>query len=100
MKKVDSIILDIAIGVRKEMESAMMKGAYGMHFEKSYGNAYIDVDIFLERKNNYIFEVQDVMVSHVETLHKSPLLEQAVKRVLPSWFKMQNELMMEERQTA
>ena len=67
MNKLHDILMDVSVEVRQEMEKAILRGAKGMHYEKAYGDAYIDVDIFLEYKNNYVFEKQDVMVSHVDS---------------------------------
>lgn len=100
MKKLQSIIYDVLVDVRKDMEKAILMGANGIHYEREYGDAYIDVEIYKEKRNNYIFENSEVLVNHIDTKHKSPLLEQAIKDALPSWFAMQKDLMEEERLSA
>ena len=100
MSKLQTIIYDAAVGVRKEMAEAIFNGAKGMHFEKVYGDAYVDIDIFLEFKDNYVFEVKEVMISHCDTQHKSPLLEKAIYDVLPNWFDMYENIKDETRLTA
>lgn len=101
MNKLQTIITEVAAEVRKEMEQSILKGAYGMHFEKVYGNAYVDIDIFVERNHGALQEVAQVMVSHIDTAHRSPLLEEAIAGTLPCWFDMYHKIFWEDsRQTA
>lgn len=88
MSKLQTIIYDVAVEVRKEMASAIFNGSKGMHYEKAYGDAYVDIDIYLKIENNYVIVVKEAIVSHVDTQHKSPLLEKAIFDVLPNWFDM------------
>ena len=100
MSKLQTIIYDVAVEVRKEMASAIFNGSNGMHYEKAYGDAYVDIDIFVVFKGNYMFEVKEVMISHCDTQHKSPLLEKAIYDILPNWFDMYENIKDEMRLTA
>lgn len=93
MNKLQTIITEVASGVRTTMENHIMAGAKGLHFEKVYGNAYVDIDYFSP-------SVISVMVSHVDTDHRSPLLEGEILKALPDWGEVYNEIYWEEKQTA
>lgn len=93
MTTLENIITEVAAGVRMEMEDSILAGAYGMHFEKVYGDAYVDIDIFEEHRGGYIEVIEQVMVSHFDTCHRSPLLESAIKNVLPDWWEVKNSMM-------
>lgn len=100
MNKLQTIITEVAAGVRTTMENHIMAGAKGLHYEKVYGNAYVDVDIFVERNHGALQEVAQVLVSHIDTAHRSPLLEEAIAGVLPCWFDMYHKIFWEDKQTA
>lgn len=94
MNKSEKIIIEVAAGVRTQMESYILAGAKGMHFEQVYGNAYVDIEY-------YSPSVVTVMVSHVDTAHRSPLLEDAIIKALPDWNEVYNAIFWEDsRQTA
>lgn len=100
MTKLETIICQVAAGVREEMEQSIMRGAYGMHFEQVYGDAYVDIDIFEEERGYYVDVIEQVMVSHFDTAHRSPRLEQAIREVIPDWWEVKTFMMGEERQSA
>lgn len=93
MNKLQNIINEVVAGVRTTMQDQILSGSYGMHYEHICGDAYIDIDIFEENRGGYYVVIEQVMVSHVDTAHRSPLLEQAIKAVLPDWYEMKEELM-------
>lgn len=94
MNKLEKIITEVASGVRMQMENYILAGAKGMHFEQVYGNAYVDIDYFSP-------SVVSVMVSHVDTAHRSPLLESEIMKALPDWSEVYNKIFWEDsRQTA
>ena len=75
MTKLETIICQVADGVREEMEQSIMRGYY--------------VDV-----------IEQVMVSHFDTAHRSPRLEQAIREVIPDWWEVKTFMMGEERQIA
>lgn len=93
MNKLQTIITEVASGVRTTMENHILAGAKGLHYEKVYGNAYIDIEY-------YSPSVVTVMVSHVDTGHRSPLLEGEIMKALPDWSEVYNEIFWEDKQTA
>lgn len=94
MNKLETIITEVAAGVRTTMENHILAGAKGLHFEKVYGNAYVDIDYFSP-------SVASVMVSHVDTAHRSPLLEGEIMKALPDWSEVYNTIYWEDsKQTA
>lgn len=93
MNKSETIITEVAAEVRTMMENHILAGAKGLHFEKVYGNAYVDIDY-------YSPSVVSVMVSHFDTGHRSPLLEDEILKALPDWSEVYNEIFWEDRQTA
>lgn len=93
MKKLENIIKDVAAGVRNEMEDSIRSKVRRLHFEKSYGEAYVDVDYLSP-------SVVMVSASHIDTAHRSPLLEGAILDALPDWYEVYNDIMEQERQTA
>ena len=94
MNKLQNIITEVAAGVRTQMEDYILAGSKGMHYEKVYGNAYIDIEY-------YSPSVVTVMVSHVDTCHRSPLLEGEIMKAIPDWMEVYNTIYWEDsRQTA
>jgi hypothetical protein len=93
MNKLQTIITEVAAGVRTQMENYILAGAKGMHFEQVYGNAYVDIEY-------YSPSVVTVIVSHVDTSHSSPLLEGEIMKALPEWSEVYNEIFWEDKQTA
>ena len=100
MKKSFEIINQVAEEVRKEMEQSIIEGASSMHYEKMVGDAYIDVEITEQSVGCCLTMVVDVIVSHYDTGHRSPLLESETKRALPDWYEVQDSMIREERQSA
>lgn len=93
MKKLEMIISDVAAGVRKEMEDCIRSEVRRLHFEKAYGDAYVDVDYLSP-------SVVMVSASHMDTAHHSPLLEDSIIKALPDWYEVYYEIMEEGKLSA
>ena len=100
MNKTEMIINEVAAGVRTEMENSIASGCHGMHYEHIVGNAYVDVDVFEEHCGGYYTVVESVMVSHFDTRHRSPMLEERIKCVLPDWEELKTFMMADGRLSA
>jgi hypothetical protein len=89
MKKIQTIIKEVADGVLAAMKDAIESGYDYINYEKVYGDAavYVDVKEVRLRGGMYIDDM-DVCVYHAERGHQSPRLEQAIRKAMPDWFKV------------
>lgn len=89
MKKIQTIIKEVADGVLAAMKEAIESGYDYINYEKVYGDAavYVDVKEVRLRGGLYIDDL-DVCVYHAESGHQSPRLEQAIRKAMPDWFKV------------
>ncbi len=88
MTKLQRIISETVDGVRHQIENSIIAGETGMHYEKAYGNAYIDIDMNWSSCQ----ESTEVMVSHVDTCHQSPLLQHEIMMALPWAYEVERRL--------
>ena len=96
MKKLEKILTDVRKDVVARMEETIIMGGTHFIYEKNYGEAYIDIE-FRETCNfPWLQQEFDVTVSHEDCHKRSPLLEQAIKAVMPNWFDIKEKM----RQTA
>ena len=93
MKKIQTIIKEVADGVLAAMKDAIESGYDYMNFEKVCGDAAVYVDVREVRLSNgmYIDDL-DVCVYHAEGSHQSPRLESAIRSALPDWFDIKREV--------
>ena len=93
MKKIQTIIKEVADGVLAAMKDPIESGYDYINYEKVYGDAavYVDVKEVRLRGGMYIDDM-DVCVYHAESGHQSPRLEQAIRKAMPDWFKVKEEM--------
>lgn len=62
------------------------------HYEKEYGTAWVDVEFREVYCSAFVIDEWDVYVCHEDSRKESPLLTQALRSVMPDWFKLKEEL--------
>jgi hypothetical protein len=93
MKRTENIIEMVADGVRNQLERQIAAGAKDVHYEQLFGTAYVDV--------YYTPYAVTVVVSHIDTKHRSPMLESEIVNVLPDWNEVADTIFWEDsKQTA
>ena len=95
MRKSEAIIESVRKGMREAMMDAARDGETRCGYSQQVGEAWVDIEsrevVMLW---GGIMTVHDVHVSHVDTLHHSPLLESAIEGVLPEWEDIEEEVML------
>ena len=92
-KKIEKILKEVQAGVQSKMEDTILDGDNRFHYEKEYGEAYIDIEFHEVYCGAYVIDDWDVHVSHPDATKESPLLEQALRAVMPDWFKVKDEML-------
>lgn len=92
MKRTENIIAMVVDGVRNQLEREIQAGAREVHYEQAFGTAYVDV--------RYTPYSVTVIVSHIDTKHRSPMLEKEIVNVLPDWNEVYDTIYWEERLSA
>lgn len=99
MTKKEQIIKDAVNAMYLEMQDAMLLGYDYARYEQDYGKASVNIEVREVRlRNGFYTDDVDVWVSHDNTDHQSPLLEEAIRKALPNWWDVLKEV--EARQTA
>ena len=98
MKKLEKILREVRRDVMKVMEETILSGGKHFTFEKQYGDAYIDIDFWETCNFPWLHAEWDIAVSHEDIHKRSPILEDAIKAVMPDWFKLKE--LLEMQQTA
>ena len=93
MKKIEKILTEVIQGVRSMMEDTILGGDNRFHYEKEYGEAYIDIEFHEVYCGAFLIDDWDVHVSHEDSHKESPMLEAALRAVMPDWFKVKEELL-------
>lgn len=93
MTRIESILNDVRTGVLSKMEDTILGGDNRFHYEKEYGEAYIDIEFHEVFTGAFLLEDWDIHVSHEDATKESPLLEKALRAVMPDWFKVKEDLM-------
>lgn len=93
MTKIESILNEVRLGVQAKMEDTILGGDNRFHYEREYGDAYIDIEFHEVWTGAWYLDDWDIHVSHVDATKESPLLEKALRAVMPDWFKIKEELM-------
>lgn len=88
---------DICNEVKKEvaeqMREAILMRDMNFRYEKEYGTAFIGVECYPVRmRSGQRLMVTDVFVAHEDAKHESPLLTAELKKVIPDWDAMKDEL--------
>lgn len=95
MKNVKQICQELAAKVKREIEQAIEFDYYSATVEEQYGTASIQVYCHLEERNGWMIPETDITIFHDDDSHKSPLLEEAIRKAIPSW--EQVEMQIEKR---
>ena len=91
--KIENILSEVRTGVQEMMEQTIIGGDNRFHYEKEYGTAYIDIDFHEVYCGAFMIDDFDIHVSHEDACKESPMLESALRAVMPDWFKIKEELM-------
>lgn len=92
MKKLEKILTDVRKDVVARMEETIIMGGTHFIYEKNYGDAYIGIDFWETCNFPWLQAEFDVEVSHVDAHKRSPLLEQAIRAVMPDWFEIKERM--------
>ena len=92
MTRIENILNEIRTGVLSEMEETLLDGDNRFHYEKEYGDAYVDIEFREIFTGAFLLEDWDIHVSHEDARKESPLLEKALRAVMPSWFKVKERM--------
>ena len=87
MTRIENILNEVRTGVLSEMEETILDGDNRFHYEKEYGDAYVDIEFREVIAGAYLLDDWDIHVSHEDARKESPVLEQALRAVMPDWFK-------------
>lgn len=94
-------INEIAGEVRAKIESHLVEYNRNLYYEKEYNGGLIVVSIYVERIcNGYYLQNTEVDIQHDNSDHRSPLLTEAIKRAMPNWLDIEEEIFDEQRQSA
>ena len=93
MTRIENILNEVRKGVQSMMEDTILGGDNRFHYEKEYGDAYIDIDFHEVYCGAFLLDDWDIHVSHEDTRKESPLLEHALRSVMPDWFQLKEEMM-------
>ena len=99
--KRENIINSIVKEVRAKIENHLANYNRNLYFEKELGGCLIVVDITVEQIcNGYYVQNTEVDIQHADEQHQSPLLADAIKKALPDWLEVEEEIFGELRQSA
>lgn len=90
--RIENILSEVRTGVQKQMEDAILWGDNRFHYEKEYGTAYIDIEFHEVRCSSFLIDDFDIHVSHEDVHKESPMLEAALRSVMPDWFKIKEDM--------
>ena len=93
MTRIENILNEVRKGVQEKMEETIIGGDNRFHYEKEYGTAYIDIDFHEVYCGAFLIDDFDIHVSHEDGCKESPLLEAALRAVMPDWFKIKEDLL-------
>ena len=93
MTRIETILDEVRKGVQSKMEDTILGGDNRFHYEKEFGTAYIDIDFHEVYCGAFMIDDWDVHVSHEDAHKESPMLEAALRAVMPDWFKVKEELL-------
>ena len=87
------LMKEIQDSLKSEMREAILDGWDWMDFEQCFGDATVHVKLYEVRLayGKYILD-EDIWIEHLNRRHESPLLEKAVKEILPDWFQIKMEV--------
>ena len=86
MTRIENILSEVQAGVLSKMEDTILGGDNRFHWEKEFGTAYVDIDFHEVYCGAFTIDDWDVHVSHEDATKESPLLEAALRAILPDWF--------------
>ena len=89
MMKVNTICQEMAEGVREEIRQAIMDGKDIVEYTKEYGDVVVMVGV-----RSY-WPYICCVVSHEDSSHKSPRLENAIEKAVPDWYSVEREIASE-----
>ena len=91
MMNCNKICNEVAKELKEQMAIAIECGDETLTFEKEFGTAFVQVDIYQRRVSGWWMTFIDVVVAHEDAHHQSPRLTEAISKALPSWDKMSEE---------
>ena len=92
MKKLEKILKDVRKDIQARMEDTAYHGGKHFVYEKVIGTAYIDIDFWETCNFPWLHADFDIMVSHEDSHKRSPLLEKAIRAVMPDWFEIKEKM--------
>lgn len=92
MARIENILNEVRTGVQVMMEETILGGDNRFHYEKEYGTAYVDIEFHEVYCGAFMIDDWDVHVSHEDARKESPMLEAALRAVMPDWFKVKEAL--------
>ena len=98
MMNCNRVCNEVAKELKEQMAIAIECGDETLTFEKEFGTAFVQVDIYQRRVSGWWMTFTDVVVAHEDARHQSPLLTDAIARALPDWDKMSDEHKRREEQ--
>lgn len=92
MTRTERILDEVKAGVLAKMEDTILGGDNRFHYEQEFGTAWVDIDFHEVYCGAFMIDDWDVHVAHEDGHKESPMLEQALRAVMPDWFKVKEEL--------
>lgn len=92
MKKLEKILKEVRRDITERMEDIAYHGCKHFTYEKNFGDAFIDIDFWEVCNFPWLRAEFDINVSHEDSHKRSPLLEQAIRAVMPDWFEIKEKM--------
>ena len=92
MKKFDKALKAIASGVKDVMYDAISYDEKSCSYEYDFGNTTIMIEVELVGSGCLFVAVPDVWIEREDSEHNSPKVIEAVKRILPDWWAVKQEV--------
>lgn len=92
--KREVLLEDVRMGVLGKMESTILGGGDRFSFDRQYGGAMVEIYFREVRRGGFVEEDYEILVAHEGGHKESPMLEAAIREVMPDWFKLKEELVL------
>ena len=96
MTRFEKTIKELAKNVAIEMHDCIASGYDRMSYEQDYGNTTIMVEVELVG-TIFSIDVVDVWIERDNSEHQSPKVIEAIKRALPNWWDVRQQVEEENR---
>ena len=97
MKKFDKALKEIQEGIKSRMWDAIRDNERNVYYEYDFGNTSINIEIELIIGGCCVV-VPDVWIYRDDCEHRSPMVINAVKNIIPDWWAVAEEVEQAKRE--